>query len=268
MDQSANPDERLSDVRNRIDAIDTRLLELLTERFEATGQVRAIKQADGAAAAGGSPFRPAREAVLLRRLIELREDPMPLTLLVRLWRSIIASSTLAQADVQIHAPSSILRDGVLREQLHNHFGEMPVTGHDTIRDAVLALNDGTHDLVAVSPREEWMRPLRDEVEDDAAIVAALPFLSREQSPSLLVIGKAPADPTGDDETLVATAGRLPREFIPAPLWEAETNDGYHITSLPGFLSEREHPLIGLKRSNDSLALTVLGRYPSPIEISE
>ena len=36
--------------------------------------------------------------------------------------------------------------------------------------------------------------------------------------------------------------------------------------VPGFLTEHNAPLVGLARSNGSLALQVLGRYPSPVEI--
>jgi hypothetical protein len=58
---------------------------------------------------------------------------------------------------------------------------------------------------------------------------------------------------------------LPRDFAPQPLWQMKTGD-LQLTSLPGFLSEHNAPLVGLARSNGSLALSVLGRYPSPIEI--
>jgi hypothetical protein len=39
-----------------------------------------------------------------------------------------------------------------------------------------------------------------------------------------------------------------------------------LSSLPGFLSEHESPLVGLMRSNPGLHLRVVGRYPSPFEV--
>jgi hypothetical protein len=93
----------------------------------------------------------------------------------------------------------------------------------------------------------------------------LPFLATQALPRLLVFGHAEPEQTGADETLVLTDGQLPRDFAPQPLWQMKTGD-LQLTSLPGFLSEHNAPLVGLARSNGSLALSVLGRYPSPIEI--
>jgi hypothetical protein len=99
----------------------------------------------------------------------------------------------------------------------------------------------------------------------AQVIGVLPFLATQATPRLLIFGHAAAEPTGADETLVLTDGQLPRDFTPQPLWQRKLGD-LQLTSLPGFLSEHNTPLIGLARSNGSLALSVLGRYPSPIEL--
>ena len=67
-----SPDTSLDAIRREIDAIDDQILRLLMQRFAATGRVKATKAQDGSIAA--SPFRPAREAAVMRRLIgEFRE---------------------------------------------------------------------------------------------------------------------------------------------------------------------------------------------------
>ena len=95
---------------------------------------------------------------------------------------------------------------------------------------------------------------------------ALPSLSDGGPPRVLLFAVPRSEPTGADETLVATSGQLPRDFVPGPLWTLESG-GRRLTSLPGFLLEEQVPLVGLKSSNAPLALMVIGRYPSPIEVS-
>jgi hypothetical protein len=65
--------------------------------------------------------------------------------------------------------------------------------------------------------------------------------------------------------LLVSDGKLPRDFAPAPLWEVKIGSR-RLSSLPGFLSEHESPLVGLMRSNPGLHLRVVGRYPSPFEV--
>ena len=59
------PDNALDAIRREIDVIDDQVLDLLERRFAATRRVKATKASDGSIAS--SPFRPAREAAMLRR---------------------------------------------------------------------------------------------------------------------------------------------------------------------------------------------------------
>ena len=61
------PDTPLDALRQEIDAIDGQILALLIRRFAATDKVKASKTSDGSLSS--SPLRPAREAIMLRRLI-------------------------------------------------------------------------------------------------------------------------------------------------------------------------------------------------------
>ena len=88
--------QTLDGVRERIDEIDQALLGLLRERFEASHAVKRLKSDNGSL--NSTPIRPAREATLMRRLLDLCEEPLPKDLMVRLWRLILTSSTLVQAD--------------------------------------------------------------------------------------------------------------------------------------------------------------------------
>ena len=262
MDDQTNPPATLDAVRRKIDEIDAALLDLLHERFAASEQVKQIKAAAGQDNA--SPIRPAREAMVLRRLIDACEEPLPVNLMVRLWREIITSSTLVQADARVHCTSKIMADGALRDLVHDQFGRIPVIEHDDEAGALSAAAQSHAAVAVVIPAGNGTQVLAEGDISERAVIGALPAFDADGLPQLLIVGQPFEEPTGQDETLVITSGRLPRDFTPAPLWEAEIASGETLTGLPGFLSAAQTPLLDLRQRNDTLALRVLGRYPSPI----
>jgi chorismate mutase / prephenate dehydratase len=84
------PEGALKRIREDIDDIDDAMLALLAKRFAAVEKVREIKAASGAITQ--SPMRPAREAAILRRLLDAKAENVPGELRIRLWRAIISSS--------------------------------------------------------------------------------------------------------------------------------------------------------------------------------
>ena len=128
-----------------------------------------------------------------------------------------------------------------------------------------ALSGNSGDLAAVALDGPWAKAWLEGHAGPAQVIGVLPFLSPSPMPRLLIFGHATPEATGADETLVLTDGQLPSDFALQPLWQMRTG-ALQLTSLPGFLSEHSAPLVGLTHSNGSLALSVLGRYPSPIEV--
>src|SRR5262245_36688991 len=114
-------------IREEIDDIDDKMLALLAKRFAAVEEVKRIKAASGAV--GQSPIRPAREAVILRRLADAKAMNVPGELRVRLWRAIISASTLMQAPVRIHVSTRLFHSVPQRLMLRDHFGTTPVAEH-------------------------------------------------------------------------------------------------------------------------------------------
>jgi chorismate mutase len=253
--------QTLDALRREIDTIDDRLLALLGERFAAVGSIRAVKAQDGG---NGSPMRPAREAAILRRLVEAPVVGVPVALRVRLWRAIIAAASLEQAQIRIHVPTQLAGSARLSMMVHDHFGDMAIESHDGEADTLKALADNPGDVAVIELGAPWLEPFLDKWAGAAGIIGCLPFLAREKMPAALIFGHAEAEATEADETLVMTTGQLPRDFTPAPLWQVSFG-ARKLSCLPGFLAEKGSPLIGLVRSNERLGLKVLGRYPSPIE---
>ena len=263
MSEPTVSENELEEIRREMDAIDDGLMSLLERRFAATEKVRAIKSRNGAI--GSSAFRPAREASILRRLLARPDSLVPPDLLVRLWRNILARSTQNQADVTIHISKKLNASMGLRLRIRDYFGALPVEEYRDEAQALMQVNASPADICVVETESPWTEAFVEGKAGQARVVACLPFLREDTVPKLLVFGHSPSEPTGDDETLLVSDGKLPRDFSPAPLWQIKVG-AQRVSCLPGFLSDHESPLVGLNRSNALLGLKIAGRYPSPLEI--
>jgi chorismate mutase len=264
MESPVDTAQSLEEIRREIDEIDAGLLDLLQRRFQASERVLHAKGAAGETA--GTPLRPAREAALMRKLIAGCRAPLPRDLVINLWRAIISSSTQLQADATMNVSNEVYGDGRSRDILRGYFGTMPVLAHNSDLAAVQAVGKDPAAIAVLQPGGDWPHVLTEDDFQALSVTGVLPFIAENPDPELLIVTQAPSEPTGQDETLILSSGQLPRDFVPAPLWRTKVARGAWLTSLPGFLSTAEMPLVSLTHNNDALALHVLGRYPSPLTI--
>lgn len=259
-DKTGEPDD-LEAIRRDIDAIDDGLLTLLVRRFQASERVRTAKAARGSGT--GSPFRPAREAAIIRGLLSRSGHQLPADILVRLWRIILTGSSRSQSPITIHVSRKTAASIPVRLAISEHFGSLPVEEYRDEQQALLQLEPGSSDICIVETASEWTEPFLDGAAGEAQVFGCLPArLARNEVPVLLAIGHAVSEASGDDQTLLITNGKLPRDFKPHPLWDAKAGP-HRLSALPGFLSEHENPVVGLVRSNAELRLKIAGRYPAP-----
>ena len=107
----------LADLRVEIDRIDAEMHELLMKRSEIIGRLIKVKKT----ADSGSAFRPAREADMMRRLVERHRGILPLDTAESIWRVIIATFTYVQAPFKVHADISA-GESAMRDSERFHFG--------------------------------------------------------------------------------------------------------------------------------------------------
>ena len=254
----------LDSLRRELDELDNAMLGLLAQRFEVTAKVRTLKMVQDKSLM--SPLRPAREAVIQRRLVALaKAHGLSPHLVMRLWRQILSQSSLEQAPVVIHASRKLCQNIAHRLRLRDHFGAFAVEEWRDEAQALMQVNASPGDLCLVETESGWIEPYLAQQGGPAQIIGTLPAIKDQPEPKLLVIGNAPSEPTGEDETLLITKGNLPRDFAVQPLWQVKVGS-YRLSALAGFFSDRESPLVGLMRSNISLGLKVAGRYPSAFEV--
>src|SRR6266571_413552 len=92
----------LPELRKEIDRIDEAMHRLLMERGQIIDQLIATKKTQES----GSAFRPAREAEMMRRLVQRHEGILPLDTAESIWRVIIATFTHVQSPFAVHADLS------------------------------------------------------------------------------------------------------------------------------------------------------------------
>ena len=194
--------ESLADLRAEIDRLDQRLHSLLMERSEIIDRLIAVK-----AGAGGSAFRPDREAEMMRRLVSRHRGILPLDTVESIWRVIISTFTYVQASYSVHCDVSG-GDAAIRDGCRFHFGfTVPFVSHQgsgQVIDAVAA-SSGDLGLVAIEAPASagaWWKQLA--MAGSPKIIARLPFVERPNHPAglpLFVIAKPLTDAAARDVVL-------------------------------------------------------------------
>jgi chorismate mutase len=280
----------LDQLRAEIDRIDDQIHDLVMQR---TGVVRQI----GAVKGSTLPrLRPAREALILRRLLARHQGPLPAAVLVRMWREMIAGLTWLQGPyavaVHVHSPERCGAWDLARD----HFGSFtPMTAVNSPVAAIRAVSEGTAAVGVVPfPAEEdadpWWRFLNADDGRTPRVVARLPFYpggnGRGDDCDVLAIALVPHEPTGDDRTLIRieldedlSRGRLKEALDASGLaqpgigrWLSTNGTGpVHLVEIADYIGNADPRLAACadRLAGHGLRITTIGGYavplPAPVE---
>ena len=171
-------------LRKEIDTIDEQVHRLLMARGDIIDRLIQVKQTQEV----GSAFRPAREADMMRRLVQRHRGILPLDTVESIWRVIISTFTYVQAPFSVHADTS-LGEPAMRDSARFHFGfTVPYVAHFSATAAVEAVARSKGDLALVSAtdsRTPWWIAL--EADGAPKIIARLPFIERADHPAALPV---------------------------------------------------------------------------------
>ena len=163
----------LAELRKEIDAIDEGVHRLLMQRGDIIDRLIRVKQTQEV----GSAFRPAREAEMMRRLVERHRGILPIDTVEGIWRVIISTFTYVQAPFSVHADIS-LGESAMRDSARFHFGfTVPYVSHFSAQAAVEAVGKSKGDLAlvsAISSRTPWWNELEASGDTARAISAFQP----------------------------------------------------------------------------------------------
>lgn len=134
----------IEEIRNKIDELDEKLLELLNKRAKLALQVK--KTTDGK-----TPIRPERESAIVRRLSDESDGPLPKTAVREIFTQIIASF---RDRMQLDRPLSVGYlgpEGTYSEQAAvKIFGlSIDLQTEDSISDVIRSVEAGSTDLAVV-----------------------------------------------------------------------------------------------------------------------
>ena len=261
-----DPRTSLSAVRARIDAVDTSLLALVDERAALAAAVVAAKaaQSSGAATFG---LRPARETEVLRRLLAAPHSAATVSMIVRIWRELMADSLALQGPFNVTAWGG---DNLPRavELARLRFGAAPSLAYaKTPEEAIAAARTlGGVGVLSLTRDHAWWGRLL--AEPKVRVFAALPCLKVWGPMSALAVAEAPVEPTGSDDTFWVTDAPEPADKIV----EALGHDGVAACQLQATGGLRLFKLAGFYRPDDERLRRgpgrlsgVIGAAPTPFD---
>src|ERR1700758_203493 len=209
----------LAELRKEIDAIDEQMHRLLMQRGDIIDRLIQVKQTQEV----GSAFRPAREADMMRALVERHRGILPLDTVEGIWRVIISTFTYVQAPYSIHVDVSG-GDAAMRDSARFHFGfTTPCVPHFGAGEVIRAVGDSVGDLgmfaVDGGPGAgAWWTKLAPP--EAPKIIARLPFVERADHPAgmpVFVISKPLVDGMACDVVLESVTFDRWRADIPHAL---------------------------------------------------
>ncbi|MFQ5954964.1 MAG: chorismate mutase [Kiloniellales bacterium] len=223
--EMSSPPKTLDALRREIDRIDDAIHDLVTRRLDLVAGMGALK-------GDGPAIRPAREAMLLRRLAARHRGRLPNSVLVRVWRELFAAGTALQGTFAIAVCAPETKPGeaaALWDLARDQYGcQTPIETYADACRVVRAVQDGAASVgVLPSPRDgepdPWWPRLTDQGEGAPRIVARLPFAARGNARGgdidALAIACVEPEPTGEDRALVVVtaAGELSRAALDGAL---------------------------------------------------
>ncbi len=271
--------EHLVELRREIDRIDDQLVDLLIERMRRVHEIAELKESSAPA------LRPAREAAILRRLVERAGRRFPADALIRIWRELFAAATRAQSPFAV-AVSDAVPELLLLAR--DHFGSItPNLVASSSAHALRMLEEGRASLALLPmPRdgEGWWTDMAGGEPQRIRAVLRLPFAEYGELPPEaqgLVFGNLPLEPSGDDRTLLGlevhdqvSRSRLKSLLeVPRldPLWlgvryHPATGATSHLIEVAGFHEPSggriQEALAGVREH--VARISWLGSYPRPL----
>lgn len=206
-DALGTPEDELARLREAVDAADVRLFEALLDRAEAVRCIGMLKSG------GGSVFRPAREAAVLRALLGRARGTLPPELIVHVWRGLFGAFCRMQGGLRAAYVGSG-DDAVRRDVIRNGFGTfielMRLSGANAVLNEAAAHADVVGVLpvpVDGEPRPWW--PSLAHNDRGVRIVAVLPCVGGispafDSVPQMLA-AQVPFEASGEDFTLLTLA---------------------------------------------------------------
>lgn len=275
----------LDEIRKKIDTLDNQIHDLLMERADLIIGVTEEKKKNNIPV-----VQPAREAIMIRRLLARHRGPLPEAAIIGIWRELVGAVSLLQTGLKV-CVSAAPNDAFCWDMAKHYFGTvLPVTRATNPLMALASVRENDSNFAVVpwpqdGEQAPWWPFLLNQKEDRMRIVCALPYGSKESQMSAirdraLVISKTDFAPSGEDHSFVALEidGAVSRAKIQETFKSADL-ELTAINTLPGgaggrtlhfvevneYISEKDTQLerIAEKFNGQNARCVSLGGYPLP-----
>jgi len=287
-------EDELAGYRQKIDAIDDKIIALLLERTGVVGQVGEYKRRT---APGRCPVRPGREAEMVRRVMATFESSpaspkFPPAAAAAIWRTLIGASTSVESQliISVFTPE---RDNDLFWMAREYFGPfVQVVKQPYVKRVIGDVMDnkaavGIVPMLRSSDTTYWWTNLTQQNNDTPKVFARVPFLNYgtpgRDAPSALAIARITPEDSGDDCSLMVlevdhnvSQNKLQTAFANAKLEASWINIAtltpsarHHLIELKGFVTQDSEPVQALLSTlgNSIFNVCFLGSYAVPINVS-
>lgn len=278
--------QKLDDIRKKIDALDNQIHDLLMERADLIIGVTEEKKKNNIPV-----VQPAREAVMIRRLLARHRGPLPEAAIIGIWRELVGAVSLLQTGLKV-AVSAAPNDAYCWDMAKNYFGTvLPFTRSTNSLMALASVRENDSNF-AVMPwpqdgeQSPWWPFLVNQKEDRMRIVCALPYGSKETQITAirdraLIISKTDFAPSGEDHSFIAlevdgavSRAKIQEIFKAADLELTAINTmggvpvggrSTHLIEVNDYISEKDTQLerVAEKFTGQNARCTSLGGYPLP-----
>lgn len=280
-------------LRKQIDKVDDEIHDRLMKRWQAGEQIGQFRRS-AERPEDGPRMRPAREAEILRRVVARHSGSMPVGMVVRIWREILAANVRAQASYRVHVYTGAQAMGFW-DLARAYFGSVvPMTGHASAQAVLHACAADVHSMGVVPMPESaedapgWWSQLSPAGHEGPRIIARLPFATGDEAdaghPEAYAISAIEQEETGDDSTvlLIDTAAELSLARLQSLLKQAglegqavavgrspsRATDRQVLLEIAGFVGREDPRLAALATAGgDALIRAVpVGGFANPLKV--
>lgn len=271
--------EALENIRKKIDTLDDQIHDLLMRRADLIVDILEEKRRSGLPI-----VQPAREAMMIRRLLGRHRGPLPDGAIVGIWRELVGAVSLLQTGLKVvvaQGPGLEARWDAAKA----YFGTvLPMSQQVNAPSAIADVRDNKASFAVLpwpADGEEspwWPFLAAQEVRNPMRVTVGLPFGADRDFEKIigksLVVSRGDFTESGADQSFVVLSLSEPASrarirdafkaqgFAPLSLYNEKT---LHLVELEGFVAQSDRRLRALEKLFEPMAgrCTVLGGYPMP-----
>ncbi|MFM6973174.1 MAG: chorismate mutase [Alphaproteobacteria bacterium] len=286
--------QKLNNLREKIDNIDSQILNLLNNRMDIVSQVAELKKTSN----DKFFIRSSREADMLKQLIHKSSGSFPKISILNIWRKIITSANMLEQPIKIalHNPNNISDLQYLVKEYYTNF--IPITNFDSANNIVSELENNHHQIAIfalpnsadeIDRKEDvktnwWISLANNQI--GINIFAKIPFFEylepekNTQKFQLVAVGIKTPEQSSSDKTLICveTAKEVAKSTILSALNEVKIEakilksaqiiqfEGikFHLIELNGFYLNTDIAVKKFTQVKFKPFVKVLGHYPTQI----